>query len=240
MTVKGTRSIVSVRPIERQRENGDERHGPRRREQTNGEAEILTEALERTRDPHVSCAILRQRAAAEGAPRRQRYVDPIDAVRLELALGHRLMEGDFLGKVCAALPFANRIPRAAEQLAHREPLLRRVQDPAHRENDAVEFRALDRQAAAAGGRQRVVPRAAVVLRRAPRGRHPSLEQQPLQRGIERALADLQHVAGHALQMLGDPVAVRGAGRQRPEDQQIERPRQQLRALAFTHRLSMEE
>ena len=58
-----------------------------------------------------------------------------------------------------------------------------------------------------GGRQRVVARAAVVLRRAPLRLDPAVQQQPLQRGVERALADLQHFLRQHLEPLRDAVAV---------------------------------
>ena len=76
----------------------------------------------------------------------------------------------------------------------------------------------------------VVARAAVVLRRAPFRADPAVEQQPLQRRIQRALADLQHIGGQQADAVGDAVAVLRAARQRPQDQQVERARQQIRRL----------
>ena len=83
------------------------------------------------------------------------------------------------------------------------------------EDEAVELVALVRQLPAAGGGQGVEPGAAVVLGRAPGGLDPPVEQEPLQGRIQRALADLQHVVGDRLQVVGDAVAVLRAGRERP-------------------------
>jgi hypothetical protein len=48
------------------------------------------------------------------------------------------------------------------------------------------------------------------------------------------MLDLEHVIGPALDGVGNRVAVRGAGGQRAEDEQVERALQQL---AFDRRLS---
>ena len=61
------------------------------------------------------------------------------------------------------------------------------------ENQPVELFPLGGQLPAAGGRQRVIARAAVVLRRAPLGLDPTVEEQTLERGVQRALANLENV-----------------------------------------------
>src|SRR2546429_7713163 len=83
---------------------------------------------------------------------------------------------------------------------------------------------------AARGGERVIAGAPVVLGDAPFALDPGGEQQPLQRRIERALADLQHVLRQDFQPLGDAVARRRAGDERPQDEQIERARQQIGRL----------
>ena len=55
--------------------------------------------------------------------------------------------------------------------------------------------------------------------------------QTMQRGIERPLLHLQHVVGRLLDGLRDRVAVRGAGEEGFENQEVERALQQLDALA---------
>ena len=62
-------------------------------------------------------------------------------------------------------------------------------------DDPLEFLPLRREPLSAVAGDRVVARAAVVVGRAPLGADPAVEQQPLQRRIQRALADLQHVVG---------------------------------------------
>src|SRR5436190_15882030 len=61
-----------------------------------------------------------------------------------------------------------------------------------------------------GGGQRIEACTAVVLRGAPLRAHVTLEQQPLQGGVERAFADLEDVLRHFTQSLGDAVAVHRA------------------------------
>src|SRR5437763_972468 len=88
-----------------------------------------------------------------------------------------------------------------------------------------------------GSSQRVEPGAAVVFRRAPFGFHPALEQEPLQRRIKRAFADLQHFIGHVLEPLRHGVAMQRFAHERLQDQQLERAGQEVRNLS-SHRLSM--
>src|SRR6185437_13680313 len=53
----------------------------------------------------------------------------------------------------------------------------------------------------------VVAGAAVVLRRAPFGADPPLELEPLERGVERPLVDVEHAARELLDALADPPAM---------------------------------
>ena len=77
---------------------------------------------------------------------------------------------------------------------------------------------------------RVVAGAPVVVRHPPLGLHPAVQQQPLQRRVERALADQEHLVRGGAQMLGDAVAVRLAAHERLQDQQIERAGQEIGRL----------
>src|SRR6185436_2148442 len=97
-------------------------------------------------------------------------------------------------------------------------------------DETLELGALGAEPFLAGRGQRVVAGAAIVLRRAPLGFHPSVQQQPLQRGVERAFADLQHVLRHDLEPVGDAVAMQRPGDERAQDQEVECAREQVRWL----------
>jgi len=56
--------------------------------------------------------------------------------------------------------------------------------------------------------------------------------QPVERGVQRALLDLQDVVGSEFDGVGNGVAVRRSQPQRAENQQVQRPRQQLVAFAL--------
>ena len=57
------------------------------------------------------------------------------------------------------------------------------------------------------GYEDVVPRSPVVLGRTPFGLHPAVQQQSLQGRVEGALANLEHLLGDVLEVLGDAVPV---------------------------------
>src|SRR5207253_8576501 len=67
-----------------------------------------------------------------------------------------------------------------------------------RANDAFELRHLDGQLSAACCSQLVVTSPAVASRRAPLRGHPSLDEHPLQRGVQRAFFDLENVIRYPL------------------------------------------
>ena len=85
-------------------------------------------------------------------------------------------------------------------------------------------RALPR--AVSGWRQRVVPGPSVVLGGPPFGLDVAVQQQSLQGGVQRALADLEHIPRDILQALRDSVAVQRIALEDPKDQHLERARQQ--------------
>src|SRR5437016_13706528 len=80
-----------------------------------------------------------------------------------------------------------------------------------------------REALAPRWRERVIARAPVTLRSPPLGFDPSIEQQSLQRGVERALADLEHIVRHGLEVLGDAVPVHPSTGERLEKSRCTRP-----------------
>src|SRR3954453_12076767 len=82
--------------------------------------------------------------------------------------------------------------------------------------------ALGAQLAPAAWSKRVETRAAVVLGGAPFGADETALLEPQQRGIERALVDLQRVLGHLFQALRDaPPVERAEGFQRAEHHEVE-------------------
>ena len=68
----------------------------------------------------------------------------------------------------------------------------------------------------------------MVFGDAPLGRQPALDQHAVERGIQRAVLDPEALARSILDSLDDSVSVKRAAAQGPQDQQIERPREQLR------------
>src|SRR5919202_6271658 len=101
--------------------------------------------------------------------------------------------------------------RIAEPSGELEDVLDGVDDP-------LELRALGGEVLPTGRGERVIPRPAVVLRRAPLRPDVAVEQQALQGGVERALADLEDVARELLDALRDAVAVHRPADQRAEDE----------------------
>src|SRR5215211_984915 len=111
----------------------------------------------------------------------------------------------------------------------------------NREDDALELVALGRELLASGGGERVVPRPAIVLRDAPLGFDVAVEEEALQRGIERALTDSQHVVRELAHSTADAVAMHRATNEGAKNEQVECARQELRCAAshgLSHRLSM--
>ena len=84
-----------------------------------------------------------------------------------------------------------------------------------------------REPAPAGRGERVELRLALVVALAPFGGDQALVLEPVERRIERALRDLQGVAGDLLDAEQDAVAVQRLERHRLENQHVERARQQV-------------
>src|SRR5437773_5226622 len=97
----------------------------------------------------------------------------------------------------------------------------KFEDGLNRRDDAVKLLALDEEVLAAGRRERVVTRAAVVIGHAPFGLDVAVEQETLKGGVERALPHLQDVVRQILYPLGYAVAVHGFSDERAEHQHVE-------------------
>src|SRR5262245_46030239 len=81
------------------------------------------------------------------------------------------------------------------------------------------------------GGEPVVLGAAIVLAHVPLGVDPALLFALVERGIQRALADAQLLAGHLPDALRDRPAVHRLERQHAKDQQVERPLHEIGWLA---------
>src|SRR3954466_7427356 len=103
-------------------------------------------------------------------------------------------------------------------LDRRAAALRELQHVLDREHDSLELLTLRDELLLARGGEGVVARAAIVLRRPPFGFHPAVEQQSLQRWIERALADAEYVFRELADAARDAVAVHRLAQQGAEDQ----------------------
>ena len=89
----------------------------------------------------------------------------------------------------------------------RRMALRRVEDLVNREDDPVKLLAFNRELLPTSCRERVVPCPSIVLRGAPLGLDPAVEQETLQGGVEGTLAYLQHFLGDLLEVLGNAIPV---------------------------------
>ena len=83
-------------------------------------------------------------------------------------------------------------------------------------------------------REPVVLGATTELRHGPLRLDPVLMLQAMESRVEGALVDLQDVLRNLLDAFRDRPAVQGTGLQRPEDQQVERARQDVRDGVSSH------
>ena len=102
-----------------------------------------------------------------------------------------------------------------------------VEDPGDGVGHPRPVLALFGQLAAAGPRQPVVLGLAVVLGRVPLGSIQPACFETMERGIERALIDLQHVSRDLLDALRDAPAVHRLERQRLQDEHVERALEEI-------------
>src|SRR4029077_1759828 len=92
------------------------------------------------------------------------------------------------------------------------------------EDHPAELFVLGGESLAAGGGHLVIAGAAVIFRCAPFGGDPTVEKKALQGGGERAFANVEHVRGNFLEVLGDAVAVTSVAGERAEDKHVESTR----------------
>ena len=96
-----------------------------------------------------------------------------------------------------------------------------MQDARDRFAEAVPFGVLGRKLFAPRRSQTINPCAAIVGGGAPFGDDPALLQEPLQRGVQLAVFDLERIAGSLLDELGDAVSVHGPPAQGAQDDEVE-------------------
>ena len=83
---------------------------------------------------------------------------------------------------------------------------------------------------ASGARERIVPGATIVLAGAPLGLNPALLFEAVESGVERALLDLEDVAGNLLDALGDPPSMHGFEGNGFQDEQVKGALQQIHGV----------
>ena len=102
------------------------------------------------------------------------------------------------------------------------PESRRPQHSCNRRRQPRPSTALDRQLAPSGSGEAVVLRALVAIAGLPGRVDPALALEPVQRGVERAVVDVQYFIRARTEGDADAVAVLRPPLQRAEDQEIER------------------
>src|SRR5208282_1107582 len=88
--------------------------------------------------------------------------------------------------------------------------------------------------------QRIKFAATVVFTQLPLGSNPTALFQLVQRGVERAIADPQYIAGHLFQTLTNGPAIERIQGQYFQDQHVQCPLKQLRRLTQASLLSVTE
>src|SRR3989442_2863485 len=102
-----------------------------------------------------------------------------------------------------------------------------IQNQRHGAGERVPFRLRGRELSTPERREAIEPGPLTFVRQFPRGSYPTLCLETMERRIQRSCLDLKQVFGGALNVLGDRLAVSGPGKQRAEDEQVERALQQL-------------
>lgn len=108
--------------------------------------------------------------------------------------------------------------------------------PRHGPTESEPAIVLDRELAAAGGGEAAVFRPPVVLQRPPLGPNEAVALEPMERGIQGALVELQYGARHALDVLRDAPPMHVLDAQGLEDHHVDR-RLPAFVRAVGHRVS---
>src|SRR5215469_8334472 len=103
------------------------------------------------------------------------------------------------------------------------------QDARHSFGELAPILGFDFESLAAGRRERVKAGAAAKLGNAPCGLYPAAMLEAVQRGVKRALIDLQSVLRNLLDAFGDSPAVQSAGAKRAEDEKIKGALEEIEA-----------
>ena len=193
----------------------------------NGVTDILSHVVEHTHRPHLACVLDGERDVAYRPPTCLRRIVCSEAVTLQCILPERAMGLDLLAQVGVVARPTEEVQQPSEERLHGINPSGRPQHALNRANHAVELGAFGGKLFAARGGECVVAGAAIVLRRTPFGLHPAVEEQPLERGIQRTLADAQHVVGRQTQVLDDAIAMLRSADERLQDQELERARQKI-------------
>src|SRR5215813_15321021 len=96
----------------------------------------------------------------------------------------------------------------------------RAHDRGDRRGETLPLRRFLVERAAAGARERVVLRAAIVVALRPLRGDPAVLLELVERRVQRALADLEHLARHLADALRDGPAVHRLERDHLEDEQV--------------------
>ena len=108
----------------------------------------------------------------------------------------------------------------------------------NRQDDSVVLPAFGRQLLATCSCQRIEARPPVVLRRSPFSLHPASQEESLERGVERAFADLEDVIGLRLEDLREAVPMLRTRDEGLQEKEVQRAGEEVRGLIRSHRLSM--
>src|SRR5580765_8274110 len=97
--------------------------------------------------------------------------------------------------------------------------------------ETVPVSGFDLELLAAGARERIELRAAIVLARPPLGAHPAFLLELVQRRVEGSVADLEDVGGQLLESLPDRPPVHRLEREHLEDEEVQRALHEVVRLA---------
>src|SRR6185437_453276 len=169
-------------------------------------ADILRERIEPGETPCFAALLQGQRLTAE---------EPAFAARGAVVALHRAVETDLFGEIGFELPAAQPLTDA---VPHSHSTLHDARNAGEEELEAA---LLFGKLLFSGGGDAVVAGAPVVFRNRPFRRHIVIQQQTLQRGIERAFPHFQRVIRGLLNVLRDAPAVIGAAAERFEHEHFQ-------------------